>query len=55
MDTHKLGEVELLDKDEVECFDDDVVECLDEVVLACLDRNNKDDFYVYFLHAKPLE
>ena len=54
MDTSKLGEVELLDKYEVECCDEDVVEWLDEGGLACLYMNNKDDFYVYFLHANPL-
>ena len=55
MDTRKLGEVELLDKYEVECCDDDVVECLDEGVLSSLDSNNRDGFYVDFLHSNPLE
>ena len=55
MDTHKLGVVEFLDKDEVECCDEDVVACLDKGVLASLDNNNKDGFYVNFLLAHPLK
>ena len=47
MDTNKLGVVECLYKDEVACVDD--------YVLACLDNNDKDYFYVDFLHAHPLE
>ena len=55
MNTKKLGVVEFLDKDEVVCGDEDVVACLDEVVLEFLDNNGKDDIYVDFIHANPLE
>ena len=55
MNTKKLGVVEFLDKDEVVCGDEDVVACLDEGVLEFLDNNGKDDIYVDFIHANPLE
>ena len=54
MGTHKIGVVELLDKDEVECGYEDVVACLDEGLLAYLDKINKDCFGIYFLRAHPL-
>ena len=45
MDTHKIGVLEFLDKDEVGCGD----------VVACLSNSYKDGFDVDFLHAHHLE
>ena len=55
MDKKKLIVVECLDKYEVSCGDEDVVAYFYQGVLVCLDKNNKDYFYVDFLHAHPLE
>ena len=44
-----------MDKYEVACGDEDAVELLDEGIFSCLDNNDKNYFYVYFLHVHPLE
>ena len=55
MGTNKFVMVKCLDKYEVAYCDEEVVACLYLAMLACLNNNNKDNFYVYFLLAYPME
>ena len=52
---NKLVVVACLEMDKVACYDEDVVAYLYGGVVACLDNNNKDDFDVDFILARPLE